>query len=67
MKDQQLMTLKEVAQYLRLSERHARRLLADGSLKGIKIGFVWRFRPSDVEAFLKEREKGGSGHGEEEE
>ncbi|MEW6080837.1 MAG: helix-turn-helix domain-containing protein [Bacillota bacterium] len=66
MKDQQLMTLKEVARYLRLSERHLRRYLADGKIKGIKLDYAWRFRPSDVEAFLRKRERGGPGHGEEE-
>ncbi len=42
---------------LRLSERKVRRLINDGELKGVQLGErAIRVRPSDLDAFLVERE-----------
>lgn len=48
----EVMTLEEVAQFLRVSERTVQRLIADGKLTGIKVGRQWRFRQADVVAAL---------------
>ena len=48
-----LLTLKETAKILRVSERTVMRYLKAGKLKASKIG-KWRIKESDLERFLKE-------------
>jgi len=52
MKDK-LLTIKEVAKYLRVSERSVLRYIEAGRLKAIKVGW-WRVKQSDLDKFLKE-------------
>jgi len=49
----EILTLKEVAQYLKLAEKTAYRLVAEGKLPGFKVGGSWRFRKDDVEKLTK--------------
>jgi len=54
------LTLKEVAELLKLSERTVYRLAKDGELRGFKPrGGAWRFRRADVEAWVDEQIKAG--------
>ena len=48
-----LLTLKETAQVLRVSERTMMRYLKSGKLKASKVG-QWRIKEGDLEKFLKE-------------
>jgi excisionase family DNA binding protein len=50
MKDK-LLTIKEVAKYLRVSERSVLRYIEAGRLKATKVGW-WRVKQSDLEVFL---------------
>jgi len=50
MKDK-LLTIKEVAEYLRVSERSVLRYIEAGRLKAIKVGW-WRVKESDLKKFL---------------
>lgn len=50
-----LLTLKETAKILRVSERTIMRYLKSGKLKASKVG-KWRIKESDLERFLKENE-----------
>lgn len=50
MKDK-LLTIKEVAKYLRVSERSVTRYIEAGRLKAIKVGY-WRIREKDLESFI---------------
>ncbi len=43
-----ILTLKEVAEYLKLAEKTAYRLAAEGKLPGFKVGGSWRFRKDDI-------------------
>lgn len=52
MKDK-LLTVKEVANYLRVSERSVLRYIEAGRLKASKVGW-WRIKQSDLDNFLKE-------------
>lgn len=52
MKDK-LLTIKEVAKYLRVSERSVLRYIEAGRLKASKVGW-WRVKQSDLDNFLKE-------------
>lgn len=48
-----VMTLPEVAEYLRLTEKTTYRLAADGTLPSFKIGGSWRFRKTDIDAWIE--------------
>ncbi|MBL4852092.1 MAG: helix-turn-helix domain-containing protein [Gammaproteobacteria bacterium] len=48
-----ILTLKEVAEYLKLAEKTAYRLVAEGKLPGFKIGGSWRFRKDEIEKLTK--------------
>ena len=49
----EILTLKEVAKYLKLAEKTAYRLAAEGKLPGFKVGGSWRFRKDEVEKLTK--------------
>jgi excisionase family DNA binding protein len=50
-----IMTIKEVSEYLKLAEKTAYRLAAQGKIPGFKIGGSWRFRRSEIDAWIKEQ------------
>lgn len=51
----EILTLKEVAEYLKLAEKTAYRLAAEGKLPGFKVGGSWRFKREDIEAWIVEQ------------
>ncbi len=51
----EILTLKEVAKYLKLAEKTAYKLVAEGKLPGFKVGGSWRFKREDVEAWIEEK------------
>jgi excisionase family DNA binding protein len=54
-----LMTVDEVAAWLRVSEKTVRKLASDGDLPGRKIGREWRFDRSEVAAWLHRQQGDG--------
>ncbi len=56
--NEQIMTLKEVAEYLKLTEKTAYRLAADKQLPGFKVGGSWRFKIIDLEDWIEQQKKG---------
>ena len=58
----QILTLKEVAAYLKLAEKTAYKLAADGKLPGFKVGGSWRFKAEDIERWIEDKksEKGNT-------
>lgn len=48
----QILTLKEVAAYLKLAEKTAYRLASEGKLPGFKVGGSWRFKREDLETWI---------------
>lgn len=50
-----LLTIKEVAKILRVSERSVLRYIESSRLRASRIG-QWRIKESDLEKFLKENE-----------
>ncbi|EJL6725687.1 helix-turn-helix domain-containing protein [Vibrio sp. B513a] len=50
----QILTLKEMAAYLKLAEKTAYRLASEGKLPGFKVGGSWRFKREDLEAWIEE-------------
>jgi|TARA_A100000171_G_scaffold46671_1_gene51738 excisionase family DNA binding protein len=57
--DDEILTLKEVASYLKLAEKTAYRLAAEGKLPGFKVGGSWRFKSVDIESWIEAQKKGG--------
>jgi excisionase family DNA binding protein len=53
----EIMTLQEVAEYLKISERTLYGYAQKGLLPGIKIGSAWRFRKGDVDSWLDDQKK----------
>ena len=48
-----IMTIDEVADYLRINKKTAYRLAADSKLPGFKVGGTWRFRRADIEDWIE--------------
>lgn len=53
--DTQIMTIKEIAEYLKITEKTAYRLAGQGRIPGFKVGGAWRFRQSEVEAWIDQQ------------
>ena len=51
----QILAFKEVAIYLKLAEKTAYKLAAEGKLPGFKVGGSWRFRETDLEQWIEEK------------
>jgi excisionase family DNA binding protein len=52
-----ILTLKDVAVYLKLAERTVYLYAQTGKLPGIKIGSAWRFRRAEIETWLDEKRR----------
>ena len=50
--DTMLLTARETARELRLSERQVRRMMASGELPSVTIGRARRIRRADLRAFV---------------
>ncbi len=55
----EILTLKEVAEYLKLAEKTAYRLAAEGKLPGFKVGGSWRFKREDVLSWIESQKLAG--------
>ena len=55
MPDEQLMSIRDVAEFLQLNQTTIYAWAQQGYLPGYKLGRTWRFRPSEIEAWLEER------------
>ena len=53
----EILTLKEVAEYLKLAEKTTYRLAAEGKLPGFKVGGSWRFKREDILIWIEEQKK----------
>lgn len=51
----EIMTIREVADYLRLAEKTTYRLAAEGKLPGFKVGGAWRFRMSEINKWIDQQ------------
>lgn len=52
-----IITIKEVAEYLRIKEKTAYDLAAKGKIPGFKVGGAWRFRKSELEGWIEKQGK----------
>lgn len=56
MADGVYLTAEQIATRLQITTRTIYRWLDSGTLKGVKLGKVWRVNADDFENFLKQRE-----------
>lgn len=52
-----IMTIKEVADYLKLNEKTAYRLTSEGKIPGFKVGGSWRFHKQDIDQWIEEKKR----------
>ncbi|MCF2918280.1 helix-turn-helix domain-containing protein [Pseudoalteromonas sp. Cn5-37] len=50
-----ILTIQEVATYLKLNEKTTYRLASEGKLPGFKVGGSWRFKRVDLEKWIEEQ------------
>jgi len=48
-----LMSVEELAEYLKLKKQTIYNWLCSGKLSGIKVGRVWRFSKKEIDRWLK--------------
>lgn len=51
----EILTIEEVAAYLKLAKKTAYRLAAEGKLPGFKVGGSWRFKREDVQRWINQQ------------
>lgn len=49
------MTVRDVAIYLKVDEKTVYRLAQRGELPGFKVAGTWRFKRTDIEAWIEQR------------
>lgn len=50
--DAEILTIKQVASYLKVAERTIYRLAATHGIPAFKVGGTWRFRRSDIDGWI---------------
>ena len=53
MADTDVMTVREVAEYLKVKERTIYRLVAQGDIPAFKVGGSWRFRKGEIDKWTE--------------
>ncbi|WP_375612860.1 MULTISPECIES: helix-turn-helix domain-containing protein [unclassified Bartonella] len=49
-----ILTVEEVARYLKVTERHVYKLLSDRKIPAFKVGGAWRFKREQLEKWIEE-------------
>lgn len=57
MPNDDIMTIKEFANYLKIAEKTAYRFASEGKIPGFKVGSAWRFRKSEIDRWIAEQEQ----------
>ncbi len=50
-----ILTIREVSEYLKLNEKTTYRLVSEGKIPGFKVGGAWRFKKTEIDAWIKEQ------------
>jgi len=56
-----ILTIKEVAEYLKVTERTIYRLAAAKKIPAFKVGGIWRFRATDIDGWIADQSKKAGG------
>ena len=52
-----IMTVKDLALYLKISEKTAYRFALEGKIPGFKVGSAWRFRKGEIDQWIEKQRK----------
>jgi excisionase family DNA binding protein len=55
-----ILTVKEVADYLKVNERTIYRLATNGELPAFRVGASWRFRLNEIDRWISTQSRTGS-------
>ncbi len=58
MQNQEIMTIKQVAEYLKVSPRSVYKLVKEGTIPTFKIMNMWRFERSKIDRWINEKSEG---------
>ena len=56
--DGSILTIKEVAEYLKVNERTVYRLAGAKKIPAFKVGGIWRLLRSDIDQWIKDQTTG---------
>lgn len=56
-----ILTINEIAEYLKVTERTIYRLAAARQIPAFKVGGSWRFRQADIESWIAAQSKKAEG------
>lgn len=62
MPNDDIMTMRELADYLKIAEKTAYRFASEGKVPGFKVGSAWRFRKSEIERWIADQEQRQEGN-----
>ena len=51
------MTVKELAEYLKIAEKTAYRFVLEKKIPGFKVGAAWRFRKKEIDEWIEKQSK----------
>ena len=57
----EILTLKEVAEYLKVTDRTIYRLAGTKRIPAFKVGGTWRFSRADIDAWIRRQSAEGQG------
>ncbi len=55
----EILTIKQVAEYLKVTERTIYRLAAAKKIPAFKVGGTWRFSRADIDSWIKQQSMDG--------
>jgi excisionase family DNA binding protein len=53
----EIMTINDIASYLKITEKTAYRLVSEGKIPGFKVGGSWRFNRIEIQDWAKAKDK----------
>lgn len=53
MRNDEIMTVRELAEYLKIAEKTAYRFASEGKVPGFKVGSAWRFKKQEIDIWIK--------------
>lgn len=57
MKPDDIITIREVADYLKIAEKTAYKLVLEGIIPGFKVGGSWRFKRDEIAKWVEKQGK----------
>ncbi|TXH39946.1 MAG: DNA-binding protein [Burkholderiaceae bacterium] len=56
--DAEILTIREVSEYLKVTERTIYRLAAAKKIPGFKVGGAWRFSKAEIDQWIRRQSEG---------